>query len=81
MRPMRNLVGTDPAERAQGPPQQPQRPVSAGAWLRRWSEVQEATDYVASGRANLVEGGGWRVARGPGIDITITLRGVDLPRT
>lgn len=51
----------------------------AGAWLTRWEEVRDAAEYVYSRRAHLIEGAGWRVARGPGTDLTITLKGVDAP--
>ena len=48
-----------------------------GAWARRWNDVQEAYDYVASRRVLAVEAAGFRVARGPGPDITITVYAVE----
>lgn len=34
-----------------------------GAWLRLWNEVQEAFDYIQTGKALTVGGEGWHVER------------------
>ena len=41
---------------------------------RQWSDVYEAYQFVRARRAVVIEGGGYRVERGPGTDITIIIR-------
>ena len=43
---------------------------------RQWSDVYEAYQFVRARRALVVEGGGYRVERGPATDIVITIRSV-----
>ena len=50
-----------------------------GAWLKRWTECQEAVDFVAARKAISVLGTSWRVDLTQGGDISIVLYGSERP--